>query len=430
MRNAALSLAQTPPLSVPLLFFLSAPLFAVACGLILLWTGADAFSSRWHPSLLAATHFLTLGYLAMIMIGALQQLTPILMGVQISHPVIFSRIIFILLSTGTLALTSGWLWPFTGVFTLAGSLLAVAIIGFILVLLLTLRRARPGHASVYSARIALFAFSVTTLLGVYLVLGYSWSSLLKLPVLTNIHMTWGLLGWVSLLIMGIAYQVIPMFQITPEYPSYIKRHLTLFMLFVLSGWTLTYIFFHEKEWLVNLMATILAIGLLIFLLTTLQLLSKRRRHVPDITLNFWRLSMGCLLFSIMVWVLSLNLTYKPLNLLPGILMITGFAMSAVTGMLYKIIPFLIWLHWMNYNPGEGKKKARVPNIKKIIPEQHGHNHFRLHSLMLLLFCLAAFWPDYFLRPAALSLIISSLFLWKNIYHALQLYRKGISSDPL
>ena len=148
MKNASLSLAQTPPLSIPLRFFLTAPLFAVACGVTLLWVGPDALSSRWHPALLASTHFLTLGFLAMIMMGALQQLTPVLMGAQISRPVLFSAIIHLLLIVGTLALTGGWLWQKPGLFTLAAVLLGLAVTGFILVLLMTLRKARSGHATV------------------------------------------------------------------------------------------------------------------------------------------------------------------------------------------------------------------------------------------------------------------------------------------
>ena len=35
---------QTPPLSVPYRFFLTAPLFVVAAGLLLAWLGQDAFA--------------------------------------------------------------------------------------------------------------------------------------------------------------------------------------------------------------------------------------------------------------------------------------------------------------------------------------------------------------------------------------------------
>jgi len=421
MTPAALSLAQTPPLSVPLRFFLTAPLFAMACGIILFWAGPDAFSSRWHPALLAATHFLTLGFLTMIMIGALQQLTPVLMGAQISHPVLFSTVIHLLLSAGTLALAGGWLWHKVGLFTLAGILLGLASTGFILVLLITLRKAHSGHVTVRSTKVALTAFAVTSVLGVYLALGYSRNGLERLPGMTDQHMTWGLVGWVSLLIMGVAYQVVPMFQITPNYPRLMMRWFTTAILLLLLCWSLVQVFLPDEIWILQLTEGLLAFTLMCFLVVSLNLLSRRRRRVPDVTLNFWHVSLSCLLLAIIVWSLSLTDIGDRLGLLFGVLMIAGFSMSAVSGMLYKIVPFLIWLHLNNYIQGKDRTRGMIPNMKQIIPERNVCLHFRAHNLMLLLSFLAVFWPDYFLRPAALLLIVTSTILFRNLYSALHLY---------
>ena len=428
MKNASLSLAQTPPLSIPLRFFLTAPLFAIACGVTLFWVGPDVLSSRWQPALLAATHFLTLGFLAMIMIGALQQLTPVLMGAQISRPVLFSAVIHLLLTAGTLALTGGWLWQKPGLFTLAGVLLGLAVTGFILVLLITLRKARSGHATVRSTTVALMAFAVTAVLGIYLVMGYGRTELVRLPGMTDLHMIWGLVGWVSLLIMGVAYQVVPMFQITPDYPKPMMRWFTVLMFVLLLCWSLVQIFIPETIWILHLAGGLLASGLVYFLLITLNLLSRRRRHIPDVTLNFWRVSLSCLLLAVIVWGLSLTGIHDRLGLFFGVLMIVGFSMSAVSGMLYKITPFLIWLHLNNDIQGKDKTRGKIPNMKQVIPARSARLHFRAHSLMLLLCFLAVFWPDYFLRPAALLLIVTAVILWKNLYSALRLYMNIVRRD--
>ena len=421
MKNSALSLAQTPSLFVPLRFFLTAPLFAVACGMTLFWIGSDAFSSRWHPALLAATHFLTLGFIAMNMVGALQQLTPVLMGARISHPLLFSSVIHLLLTTGILSLTGGWLLQQPELFSLAGVLLGAAILGFILVLVLTLRKAHSGNVTVHSTTVALIALGITVMLGVYLVLGYNWSELTRFPGMTNLHMIWGLVGWVSLLIMGVAYQVVPMFQITPDYPKLMMHWLTRLMFMLLLFWSTVLVLFPERVWLFNIVSGLLASGLVYFLWVTLNLLSHRRRHIPDITLNFWRLSLSSLLLVVIVWGLSLFILHDRLDLFVGVLMIVGFSMSAVSGMLYKIAPFLIWLHLNNYAYGKDRSKVKIPNMKKIISWKNSQLHFRIHSLMLLLSSLAVFWPDYFLRPAALLLIVTATILWVNLYSALRLY---------
>lgn len=421
MKNNALSLAQTPPLSIPLRFFLTAPLFAVACGVVLLWFGEEAFVNRWHPGLLAATHFLTLGFLGMIMIGALQQLTPVLMGAQITQPVLFSTTVHLLLTTGTLVLTVGWLIQKPELFTLAAVLLGASISLFIIKLFIALQKARTGYATVYSTRIALLAFATTMLLGIYLLMGYTSTEFSRFSGMTDLHMTWGLLGWVGLLIMGVAYQVVPMFQITPEYPKLMMRWLTLIIFLLLVSWSVVYIFFSQKILLLNIAAGLVVLSLVSFIFITLNLLSRRRRKIPDITLNFWRVAMSSLLIVVVAWSLSLFDIHPRLEFLIGVMMIVGFGMSAVSGMLYKITPFLIWLHLNNYAQDKDRSVFKIPNMKQVIPERKARLHFRVHILMLLLSFLAVFWPGYFLRPAAVVLIITSCILWANLYAALRLY---------
>ncbi|MDH5602179.1 MAG: hypothetical protein OEY78_12855 [Gammaproteobacteria bacterium] len=425
MNHATLSLTQSPPLSVPLRFFLTAPLFVIACGLVLLFYGADAFSSRWHPALLAATHFLTLGFLAMIMMGALQQLTPVLMGAQIAQPVLFSAVTHVLLVSGTLSLTAGWLLFLPLLFTLAGILLGLSITVFVLVLLFSLRKARSGFATVYSTRVALLAFAITMILGIYLVLGYTGAEFTRIEGMTNLHMTWGLVGWVSLLIMGVAYQVIPMFQITADYPKLIMRWLVTVMFIILLGFSFFNVSYQDTESGKNIITLLLVTGLLVFLIKTLQLLLLRRRKVADVTQYFWLLSMISLFAAILAWVLSLFELHQRLEFFMVVLMIIGFAMTAVSGMLYKIFPFLIWLHLNTAAQGKDRTKIRIPNMKQVIPDNKARWHFWSHSLMLVLVVLAVFWPDYFLRPAALLLIITASILWLNLNSALKLYKHVI-----
>ena len=54
--QAMLAFQNAPPFAAPLRFFLTAPLFSLAAGLLLLAAGPDLLASRWTPGLLAATH--------------------------------------------------------------------------------------------------------------------------------------------------------------------------------------------------------------------------------------------------------------------------------------------------------------------------------------------------------------------------------------
>ena len=112
-------------------------------------------------------------------------------------------------------------------------------------------------------------------------------------------------------------------------------------------------------------------------------------------------------------------------LLP-VLMIHGFAMTTVNGMMYKIIPFIIWLHLSVKNKNlrlKDKREAqvKVPHMRKIIPESAGLWQFRFHLASLVLLVLATIWPTWFYYPAALAFAAAQLFLLINLSKAVRFY---------
>jgi hypothetical protein len=88
----------------------------------------------------------------------------------------------------------------------------------------------------------------------------------------------------------------------------------------------------------------------------------------------------------------------------GVLTVVGFALSVIHGMLYKIVPFLLWLHLQNTVGG------RVPNIKRILPERPALWHLWTHLASVVLLCLAAVWPRSFLYPGAAAFALSNVML--------------------
>ena len=83
LSTAGLSLEQAPPIGVPFRFFLTAPLFTLAAGLLLAWQGEDLMASRWTPGALTGAHLIALGFLSQVMCGALFQMLPVLAGSRV-----------------------------------------------------------------------------------------------------------------------------------------------------------------------------------------------------------------------------------------------------------------------------------------------------------------------------------------------------------
>ena len=71
MQTAKLNLHDAPPIEIPVSFFLTAPLFLAAAGTLVLFGGADVLANRWMPVTLAAAHLGTLGFISMVMLGAM-----------------------------------------------------------------------------------------------------------------------------------------------------------------------------------------------------------------------------------------------------------------------------------------------------------------------------------------------------------------------
>ncbi len=417
MSYASLSLKQSPPLSVPMRYYLTAPLFIMAAAVILVWGGPDTLASRWTPPLLAITHCLTLGFLALIMFGSLQQLLPVLMGSPVPRPRLVSGSIHALMSVGILLLCSGFLSDqtvlFQGavVFLGAGSGLFIALVAYCLI------RAQSAHATVTATALAIIALAITVSLGLYLAAGYGRTLIPHSRLLTNMHLTWGLAGWVTLLIIGISYQVIPMFHVTPDYPRLVTRWLSTLLFLGLTIWTLASRMVHAVPWTAALAAVCLAI----YALATLNLKRRRRRRLSDVTLNYWQLAVTSLLAAVVCWTaeqLIPGLAIPPVLL--GVLMVVGFAMSAISGMLHKIAPFIIWLHLNNQRQIQGNMKSKIPNMKQIIPEAWARWQLRLHTTALGLLLGATLWPQMLTYPAAIALFLAAVLLWWNLAAATRL----------
>ena len=222
MRMPGLSLDRIPPIDIPFRFFLTAPWFGVLAALLMLLSGPELWASRWNPVLIGLTHLVTLGFMTMVMLGALFQLLPVLSGVAIPAARPVALLVHLSLLAGVLLLCAGLVSGEFFMLELAVPLLVLAFISFIVAVAARLVTNLGGGDSIHAIRLAVVALLVTVGLGLYRALAYAWP-VLAVPDMAVLHISWALLGWVLILIMGVSFQVIPMFQVTPDYPSWWTR---------------------------------------------------------------------------------------------------------------------------------------------------------------------------------------------------------------
>jgi len=418
--QAGLSFEQAPPFSLPLRFFLTAPLFLFAAACLVVWA-PESLTSRWTPHALALTRALTLGFLAMTMLGALMQMLPVVAGATLPAPRVVAWFSHVSLTLGTIALMAGFLMAAPAAFGVGIALLGGGFAVFLTAAAIGLARA-VASVTVSGVRLALLSLGMTVLLGLGLALlrAGGWMP----PAVESAiaaHLAFGLLGWVLLLVIGVAYQVVPMFQITPPYPPRRARWL--------AGVLFALLLLHTAAPLLPAAANALIDagltgGILLFALTTLRLQARRRRKLPDVTLDYWRLGMASLIACVAVWLVAQfwqtwadNDAYP---LLLGVLFIGGFAVSVVSGMLHKIVPFLAWFHL------QAQLQARagsIPTMKDMIAARWTRGQFRLHFTACALLVVATGWPQWAIAAGSV-LALSALLLWINLLSAVRRYLRS------
>lgn len=417
MAGLGLSYDQAPPFGTPLRLFLAAPVFLVMAALLAMIFPESWLGSRWTPQALALTHLLTLGYLGMAMTGALLQILPVVVGTPVPAVGVVGWLALIGLGTGAPLLGAGFMLGSPPLLMLAAVSLTTAIVPFLTGTLFSLIRARSLPQVAWPMRQAWAALAVTFVLGLALASGLAglWENP-DTQGLTGLHAAWGLGGWVLILVIGVAYQVVPMLQLTPSYPKGITTALAWSMPVALAAFTLAW--FLPSPIAQGMEALALLMGLaagVAFAITTLKLQSRRRRKLRDVTLNFWRLGVASLI-GVALLCPAAVLTATPwrdeAQLLMGLLFLLGFASSVVNGMLYKIVPFLGWFHLQAQSSA-----GRFPDMKQFIPDGAARWHFRLHLAALAMLLPAPWMPPWLALPGLALLAAGGVALGMNLMKA-------------
>lgn len=420
--QALLSFEKAPPFAAPLRFFLTAPLFAMAAGLLLVIEGPALFASRWMPGTLAATHLITIGFMLQVMLGALIQILPVVAGANLEKPLLVAGVLHPGLSLGALLLAAGFLLGKPWMLMLAALILGLSIVFFLLATGRALRGVPSTSPTIRGLKLALIGLSGVIALGVTLALAMARGWSLPLASLTDLHAGWGFAAWASVLLAAVAYVVVPMFQLTPGYPARTGWNFPVFIIALSLLWLVALVL--EVAWLAQLSQLAIACLAAAFAALTLRLQGMRRRARADATYRYWQMG---LLASMLACAMLATAAVRPMisdepawTLSCGVLLLGGF-LSFIVGMLYKIVPFLGWLHLQN----SGQAKVPAPPMNKLLPDQQANRQMQVWMLALTLMTLAPLQPEWLARAAGLCFFVANAWLMFNLLGAWRAYRRHL-----
>ena len=411
MNLAGLDFENIPEFSIPMRFFFVAPLFALISGLIIAFAGESMWLTRWHPATLAVTHAIVLGVISMVMCGAILQLLPVLAGKSLPKVKLISTFTLVMMLMGTLSLITAFLASMFGLssgifFSLAGVTFTLGFGGFICGLLWLIRQRSRARFSVNTMRLGFIAALVVGVIASLLLADYLFASQFNITKqLTDSHASWGLIGWVSLVIIGVSFQVLPMFHVAPAFPLWSSRYLPGFIFIVLGFDTLLtlgitqFTFMNTSIWQLaqSICTGLLKLGLMVYAITAMHCLFRRKRKISDSSVTCWLIALSSLLLCCAIsLVMSLvpgaegllfSFGWSPLTL--ASVFIYGWILSVIMAMIIKIVPFLAYLHLQRQCGFHMQAFALLPNMHELLSKSRMQYLLYCHvfSLMTLLITL-------------------------------------------
>lgn len=416
MFSQGLSLNQAPSIYVPLRFFLSAPIFGVLFGALFLFFPFEEITNRYSSIAIGAVHLFTLGILTMIIFGAMQQMMPVLAGAIIKKSKLFAWTVHICLILGTLSFSSSFIFEIKILLHIAILFLSIAFLTFFYTTIRLLYKVEFLTSTVKAMRLFSLSGLITAILGVYLAIAHiSFDIGLSHYSIVNLHILFGVFGFACLLIMGVSFQVIPMFYVAPDLPKFIQNKAPniLFISLFISG---IFLIFGIDFLILKLLFILI---LCTFAFYGLKSLNNRKRPVFDITLWYWKLSLVMLIISMIIWLFNLFDS----SFLLFITFAIGFLYSLLQGMVYKIIPFLSWFHLSS------KGYFSLPTIREFIEEKYIRYQFYFHCLAVVFFILSIF-INQLIYFAAILFICSNIFFFINCFIGIKKYAKIAKTDPM
>lgn len=362
---------------------------------ILLATGyADLIDGFSAPATLIMVHLVTIGWLSLMMLGALYQFVPV-----ITNTHLYSQRLPIL-AYGAIVL--GLLAMIAGFVALGGQAVALlallpvggglVVIGFALGaynIAATLWRSKPLALPARFVAAGLGFLLITALVGLGFTLAFGlshppqWLSDLVGRGLT-VHVLGGLGGWVTLTAMGVSYRLLSMFMLAPDEPrlsSHIALYLTAggLLVFVVAGLfgtvqpTLSPLF----TWLG---AAAALIGAAVYLFDIQRLYRTRARR--QLELNSITAAVALIFFAVFLVAAAVAAAFGQLeNYAPalGYLFVFGWLSGLGLSQLYKIVPFMTWLEVFGKKLGKGP----VPRVQDLVNERRAAPWFVIYFLAVL-----------------------------------------------
>ena len=354
--------ADSPPLWLVAPFFLAAPFGLIAGGLLLATSNSDALVAINLPRTVAITHAAVIGWIATTIMGAVYQLGPVVVGGKLLWERLarFQFVVHCLAVAWFVLAVRAWN---TEMMAVAGVLLALSFTLFVVnaSACVIQAKARSVTRAYLAAGLVFLAAAFSLGLTYAMTLRHLWFPITLGRLSAHAHI--GLVGFIGLTLMGVSYQLVPMFAVVQHARQRLGRSalivtvasLVVFALGVGAG---------AGPWLRVALAAAMAVGPSLWAIDQVHLLRNRGKRRLDVQGYGTYLSVVFLGVTVALglgaaWGTPATPNDEPARwlLAYGIAGVGGWAGLSLVGNSYKILPFLLWFH--RYLPRVGSGPVPV-----------------------------------------------------------------------
>lgn len=357
-KRAAVADVHAPSVSLPLGFILT--------GITALLVGASWLTARpinlagyhYGPEVVAVTHLFVLGWICSVIMGTMYQLVPVALETRL-HSERLARWHFGLHLIGFVGMVMMFLvWDMKQVGHF-GSVLATGVGLFVYNLARTLARIPRWNVVAIGIASSLGWLSLTILAGLYVAAAKCWSfSPFEPMAQMHAHAHLGGLGFFVMMIVSVSFKLVPMFTLS-EVQNHRRAGWSLALLNAgLAGLFVTILL--SSPWKL-VFTLVIATGFGLYSCEVIAILRARKRRNRDWGMRYFLTALALLipvsgLGIVLAWprLPATELTAQ-LESVYGFLTFIGVVTLAILGMLYKVVPFLVW--YASYSKAIGRSKV-------------------------------------------------------------------------
>lgn len=349
-----------PPYKLVIPYFIIGVVFYLVS--ILYTFGFDISQLHYQdPKILAWVHLYLLGFVMMIIFGAMAQLLPVVLEVGHFGVELF-YVIWPLLAVGTFLMMAGFIF-IPALLPYGGTVVLIAMLIFIFDIFMTLRNVKEFNLSVTTVLLANISLLMGIIIGIIMALAYAGQIDVNISALLVAHIYLVVGGYIIISIMGLSMILLPMFGLSHGYVN--KAVKTAVSLMSISVILVLISVLFSVQLIAYIGYGLSVIAIIAYLMQIQTIYQKRARKIQDIYSYSMILSYTFLLLSVVFGLVFFFVDIQKFLYLSVWLLLIGFFGFMISGHLYKIVPFLVWFE--KFADLVGKEK--VPMLVDMVPDR-------------------------------------------------------------